>query len=181
MIFYTADPHFYHKNIIRYCDRPFQNIKEMHNTLIKNWNKVVGPDDYVYVVGDFAMVNKNETGRIRKILHELNGSKELILGNHDLCKPFDYVEAGFNAVHTAMQIEDFTEHQPYKVLMHHDPCIACGTPPGTVFIHGHIHNLFKCVPDKMAVCVCVENWDYTPVTLSQIMEEMNKAAGAYIL
>ena len=39
--FFTSDTHFGHANIIRLCNRPFQNVEEMNEVLIENWNKVV--------------------------------------------------------------------------------------------------------------------------------------------
>jgi len=40
-IFFTSDLHFYHYNIIQFCNRPFKNLHQMHDTLIENWNSVV--------------------------------------------------------------------------------------------------------------------------------------------
>ena len=51
-LFFTSDTHFDHKNIIRYCNRPFSSIEEMNNFLIKRWNATVGPDDTVFHLGD---------------------------------------------------------------------------------------------------------------------------------
>ena len=42
--FFTSDTHFYHSNIIKYCNRPFADAQDMNETLIANWNNVV---DYV--------------------------------------------------------------------------------------------------------------------------------------
>ena len=52
-LWFTADEHFYHNNIISYCSRPFNNIEEMNNTLITNWNELIQPDDDVIIAGDF--------------------------------------------------------------------------------------------------------------------------------
>lgn len=52
MIYYTADQHFGHSNIIRFCDRPFKNVTEMDETLINNWNNAVSDEDIVYMLGD---------------------------------------------------------------------------------------------------------------------------------
>ena len=50
----TADCHFGHANIIKYCKRPFKDLEEMNAILIKNWNERVSPGDIVIVLGDFA-------------------------------------------------------------------------------------------------------------------------------
>jgi calcineurin-like phosphoesterase family protein len=48
-IFFTADQHFGHKNIIKYCNRPFSSVEEMNKVMIDRWNEIVGKEDTVYV------------------------------------------------------------------------------------------------------------------------------------
>lgn len=79
-IWFWSDPHFYHKNIIRLCDRPFKDLEEMHETLIRNYNQCVGPDDVCVWVGDCFFASGT---RARNIMERLNGKKILVLGNHD--------------------------------------------------------------------------------------------------
>ena len=47
-LFFTSDTHFHHANIIRFCNRPFRDVEEMDEILIRNWNEVVGPEDTVF-------------------------------------------------------------------------------------------------------------------------------------
>ena len=69
-VYFTSDTHFYHSNIIGFCKRPFKNVEDMNETLIENWNRVVGQDDIVFHLGDFCMGGSHEW---TKILNRLNG------------------------------------------------------------------------------------------------------------
>ncbi|MBQ4059987.1 MAG: metallophosphoesterase, partial [Lachnospiraceae bacterium] len=80
-VFFTSDTHFYHSNIINFCGRPFKNVEVMNETLIANWNSVVGPDDIVFHLGDFCLGGSAEW---TNILNRLNGKIYLIVGNHDI-------------------------------------------------------------------------------------------------
>ena len=54
-VFFTSDTHFNHTNIIRFCNRPFKDVIHMNETIIANWNSVVGPDDIIFHLGDFCL------------------------------------------------------------------------------------------------------------------------------
>lgn len=76
--FVTSDLHFFHKNIIAYCQRPFADVEEMNEVIIKNWNEVVKKDDMVYVLGDFSFCSRE---MVKELVLKLNGRKILIAGN----------------------------------------------------------------------------------------------------
>jgi len=78
-IWFTADLHLGHTNIIKHCDRPYYSIKDMDDSIIQNWNSVVSRKDTVYIVGDFIW----KASLKGYYLHQLNGKKILIKGNHD--------------------------------------------------------------------------------------------------
>lgn len=80
-LFFTSDTHFNHTNILQYCNRPFKTVDKMNETIITNWNNVVGSDDVVFHLGDFCLGGADEWN---KILDRLNGRIYLVLGNHDL-------------------------------------------------------------------------------------------------
>jgi calcineurin-like phosphoesterase family protein len=76
-IFFTADTHFNHANIIFFCGRPFADVEDMNEVMIENWNSRIGGKDTVYHLGDFAW------GDWEPILRRLKGRKILIRGGHD--------------------------------------------------------------------------------------------------
>ena len=55
MIWFTADIHYNHKNVLQYCNRPFKTIEDMNHTLIENHNSVVSDEDDVYILGDITL------------------------------------------------------------------------------------------------------------------------------
>lgn len=81
LTFFTSDTHFGHANIIRLCNRPFEDVNEMNEKLIENWNKVVPENGTVFHLGDFAF---GGSGLWNKVLDQLNGQIYLIMGNHKI-------------------------------------------------------------------------------------------------
>ena len=69
-VFFTSDTHFNHTNIIRFCNRPFKDVSHMNETMISNWNRVVGPEDIVFHLGDFCLGGSAEW---INVLNRLNG------------------------------------------------------------------------------------------------------------
>lgn len=77
-IFFTADHHFGHENIIKFSERPFESLEQMNEELIKRWNEKIGKDDTVYHLGDVSLGKPDFT---KEILDRLNGNIHLIKGN----------------------------------------------------------------------------------------------------
>lgn len=172
-IFITADLHLGHANIIRYCGRPYRDVNEMNEDLIRRWNSVVSDNDRVFFLGDFAL---GDTERTIRWGQRLNGRKVMIYGNHDHHKPKVYYEAGFEHVSKwPIVIQN-------RFLLSHAPMFAgsdSGVDTGELInIHGHIHDKVDQGPTISAksACVCVERWDYTPVELRILEQEIRKAS-----
>lgn len=170
MIYFISDTHFNHKNIIKYCNRPFDSIQQMNETLIKNWNEIVNSEDTIYHLGDFALGSK---GLILDIVNKLNGNKYLVRGNHDNWSASTYEKFGFNVLKNAPIKLD--EH---KLMLSHIPVPDSQIPKGFVNIHGHIHDkkLYECIEKydtsrysvEKHINVSCDVTDFKPISLDEI-------------
>lgn len=80
LIFFTSDLHVGHENVLKFDSRPFRDIDHMEKVLINNFNATVPKDAITYFLGDMGMCSKT---RLRDVVAQLNGTKVLVLGNHD--------------------------------------------------------------------------------------------------
>lgn len=157
--YFVSDLHFGHKNIIKYCDRPFATVEDMNEVLIENWNKTVGKHENVFVLGDFAFGNHME---IIKWGRALNGNKKLILGNHDTASKTTYLDAGFKEVISYPIIWN-----NYMILSHEPQLMMNCAFYFNLF--GHVHN-DPSVKDisETGFCVSVERIGYKPISYGEI-------------
>lgn len=190
--FYTSDTHWNHRNIIKYCERPFVDIDEMNEGLIKTWNETVGPQDIVYHGGDFALGNKKHIAGIRK---RLNGRIILVKGNHDPSTQY-MRDAGFDEVvgHIEREVTIGWEaglvgHPPFvnesktfKLTMRHHPPLweKYHEVPKVdgIMLCGHVHELFKRMGNIINVGCDV--WGMKPVSLTELLmapEDANPVTG----
>jgi len=84
-VWYTADTHFCHDNIIKHCNRPFPSAAQMDAAIMENLSARVGPEDTLWIVGDFAFGPKaKDRNWLNKLFARLPGAEQhLIIGNHD--------------------------------------------------------------------------------------------------
>lgn len=71
-IYFISDTHFNHKNIIKYCNRPFKDVEEMNKVLIENWNNTITDFNTIFHLGDVALTNESE---MKEIISKLKGKK----------------------------------------------------------------------------------------------------------
>lgn len=175
-IYFTSDLHFGHQNILRFCNRPWKTTEEMDEALIANWNSVVGPDDIVFNLGDFAFA---PNWRWKEILSRLNGHHYLILGNHDISRfPGEYIMSLFEGVEQQMILKI----DGRLVYLNHYPFLCYGgtwrDPKSAVYqLFGHVHsspNISGKDSDKLVNLfpfqydVGVDNNNYTPISWKQV-------------
>lgn len=154
-IFVISDLHLNHGNIIRYCKRPFHNVGIMNKTIIQRWNKVVGPNDTVYFVGDFSF-----RGPFQYWRKKLQGHIVFIKGNHD--------RNIRNARHHSI-----LHHRGHSFYIVHNPQDVPENWKDWI-IHGHVHsNHMRAYPlvngDRKSINVSAELTNYYPLNLDTVI------------
>jgi calcineurin-like phosphoesterase family protein len=166
----TSDHHFYHYNIIKYCDRPFKTIEEMNESMIRVWNDIVKKGDAVFHLGDFSMSTLFNIAEIRE---QLNGDIYLIRGNHDRHSSNKYREIGFSDVSKYHVVDN--------ILLSHYPAVALpiNSKREAVLknkehnkcdfvIHGHNHRNHEISIDHYNVAVDLH--EYKPIDLELVKQ-----------
>ena len=179
----TSDTHFGHKNIIKYCSRPFKDTHEMTETLVENWNKVVQPHHKVLHLGDHDYLGVKNS---YKITSRLNGEKYLVMGNHD-DSVGKMLRKGFKEVYDSYVYIDLGE---FKISASHYP-----NHPGKLawlratlkryakghwekfpeksslwHLYGHVHNNHGRVNyESKCINVSCDVWDYTPIYFPELL------------
>lgn len=170
-IWLISDTHFFHENILNF-DNPlgFRSLKERHEFMLDKWNSTVKRGDKVYHLGDVFMGPSEHQDRI-SLWHKLNGSKRLIVGNHDKVKYLSNNPFFANI----MLWKRFDEHD---LVLTHAPL-----HPSTLEeerwrerevlnVHGHTHSLGS--PEGPYFSVCVEMTNYTPINIEEVRDSYRK-------
>lgn len=166
--FFTADWHLFHKGIAHYCNRDEKTIKEMHNRLVKEHNSVVKEEDEVWIIGDVTMLSAEHAQRVKKVVERFNGTKHLVIGNHDDWRPRTYEHAGFWTVHTAW----WFPYKEWTFYLTHDPAkyTIIHNDPNAIMLCGHVHQLFQhLLPERRIINVGVDVWNMKPISFVDII------------
>lgn len=156
-IYFTSDYHFFHSNVIIFDKRPFLfdetlgfphykdkdksnlDIVSMNETLIENWNNVVGPNDVVFYLGDLSWRDMKST---KEITDRLNGKIYFIMGNHDdykLINSLDRFEMIADYIELWVQYGKDKNDRIQICLMHYPILQWNRKQHGSYMIHGHSH------------------------------------------
>lgn len=150
-IFFTADLHFSHKKIAKFCPHTRPNVDAQDDThcldeyMIALWNDTVSIHDDVYNLGDLTFAQ--DLDQIFEVLTKLNGRHHLIFGNHD-----DIIQTHLPAFLSHQKHDGnpiLSSAQSYLklklanktlILFHYPMAEWDGYDKGYYHLHGHIHN-----------------------------------------
>lgn len=172
-VFVTSDLHFWHKNVMKYENRPWETVEQMNQGLIDNWNSVVDSSDTVYILGDLSL---NGWSKVKDIVEQLNGNKIMIVGNHD--------SKWLRSKELDKYFVEITHYKKLKYkdhifVMSHYP-IACweGMEHGYIHLYGHIHGNSHNLPQGFnkfqSYHVGVDTNHYKPVDLDWLIDLKEK-------
>lgn len=176
--FFSADHHFGHANIIKFCKRPFDSAYEMNEMMIRYWNETVKHDDEVYYLGDFTLYGLQYA---ENTIRRLNGKIFFLEGGHDRrwFKKFPWHIALHDRLPPLHTINLGRDVSPPAIVLCHYPLLTWEKSHyGSLHLHGHSHgNVGKTGESVEAeglktgfrVDVGVDNWDFRPVALEDLI------------
>ena len=172
LVYFTADLHFGHENIIKFCDRPFDSVEAMNKSLISNWNETVNHNDDIYILGDFT----NEVRKAKQFLSVLNGKKYMIAGNHD-----SWLETPDDTCVFLEWVKEYAviNSNGFKWVLFHYPIAEwSGFYRGSIHLHGHVHNRQISSSWNPSIVrafnVGVDVNDYKPVSIDELIRRAKK-------
>lgn len=164
-IYFTSDTHFGHANIIKYCNRPFENTEQMNKVMLERWNDRIRPQDTVYHLGDFSF--RNATGS-NNLYERLNGKIHFIRGNHDKVT-LNAIRDGHFKVEWVKDYYEFKWNKTTFVLMHYPIASWNKMYHRSINVHGHCHaNYYN--PGYRQIDVGVDVWDFYPVHITEVVD-----------
>ena len=174
-IWFTSDLHFGHNKDFMYTPRGFNSIEEHDETIIKNWNETVSPNDDVYILGDL-MLGNNEYGM--SCLNKLNGNLHVIYGNHDTDDRISYYGL-FSYLLDLVGHSERLKIGKYYFYLSHYPTITANYDDDKpwakhlINLHGHTHSKDKFYNDNPYMYnVSLDAHNNYPVSIDEIIKDI---------
>lgn len=160
--YFASDYHWGHANVLKYDKRPFETIEEHDLEIVKNHNKIVGPNDHFWFLGDLSLGDIEEA---KRLLSLMDGIKHFIKGNHDHKETIDLYEK-YGTYH-GEQVTITIDGQ--KIILNH--CRMYTWPNshhGSWNVHGHSHGTLDNAPWGKSIDVGINLRGYEPLSFPDI-------------
>lgn len=177
MIYFTSDLHFGHDKEFVWGARGFKSLKEMEDTIVERWNKVVTDEDTVYILGDVYM-GDDEDNRAVHLLNELNGQIRIIIGNHDTERKINKLKAwGYEFDYSGLLTHKIEgKKRKWQFFLSHYPTYTANLESNpydcVINLHGHTHNKGKFFEDRPYMYnVSLDAHDCVPVSIEEVIKD----------
>ena len=154
-----SDLHLHHRNIIRYCQRPFASVQEMDAALLRAWRETVGTEDTIICGGDVALAGTLGKRRLNR-LQQLPGHKVLVRGNHDFDRAGQPADIGNDTASMTLLVPGNPPLLVTHIALHE-------VPDGCVNVYGHVHDN-EPLRAGPYINVCVEQTGYRPIDIDDV-------------
>lgn len=182
--FVISDLHIGHDNILEYCRGEFGTLDHMHEVMIERWNSVVGPNDTAIILGDVTI---GPWKKALPVFEQLNGTKHLIMGNHDTAS-IDVLMDWFGHIHSIGQcwLRKPTNwakgsHDGSRAVFTHVPVHPQCMDRWDYNVHGHLHAKLVRAKDNDStpidaryINVSCEQLDYAPIRVQNLFSVTEK-------
>ena len=182
MIYMTSDFHFNHSKEFIYGPRGFESSEEMNAVIVQNFDKVLRPDDTLYVLGDLCLGGSSEENaeRNKKLIESINGNLKVILGNHDTLKRIELYKSCRNI--EVVGYADMMKYGKYHFYLSHYPTLTSNWDADkplkkrviNVCGHSHTKNRWQDWDKGPIYHVELDAHANFPVSIEQIIEELRE-------
>lgn len=188
-LFFISDFHLFHQNVLKFDNRPFSNLEEMHRVIEEKWNETVKPNDVVIYLGDLSFARRDDMKTVNSIINRLNGTIHFVLGNHDKFEEIkkmprfksvnDYLEV--RVTHLTKDddlIGGLNKTETLFCCMHYPIYSWNKAHHGSFMIHGHCHGNLHHGEDasfyinRKVIDVGCMLIDYTPISYEEIITRL---------
>lgn len=156
--FFTADWHL-GDGRFEVLGRPFMACEEMADRLVVEHNRVVAPDDQVFVIGD--VLHQDAPAELLEQVSRFNGRLTLIRGNHDVLSDEEYLRFFERVVPEGEGVEFSVEGT--ECWLTHYPSLARAD---RFNLTGHVHAAWQVQRNSLNVGVDVHH--FRPVSTARV-------------
>lgn len=173
MIYFSSDLHLNHQKEFIYEPRGFKNVYEMNSMILNNFNKIIKPDDDLYLLGDTFLGDLNAG---INLFNQLPGKIHLIWGNH--CT--DNRKKAMSKCHNVVEIIGYAtilKYKKYHFYMSHFPTVTTNfdnyeksLKTRLLALSGHTHSNILFEPCN-SYNVAVDAHNCFPVSIEEIIKD----------
>ncbi len=168
---FTSDFHLGHFNIIRYCNRPFADTREMDEVIVDRLNASVKPNDTLYFLGDFCLGKHDSVAAYRSRL--ACQTIHFIDGNHDkTTRQLHHLFSSWSS------LSEISIGKQTIVLCHYAMKVWPNHSRGAWQLYGHSHGNLPDDPISLSMDVGVDSHDFRPWHFDEIQAVMKVKAEA---